>query len=50
MFDPALLQWTDISTTTTGPHPSPRLWHGLSSAGGKLYVFGGLGLNGESVL
>ena len=45
MFNPDMLLWTDCSTTMTGNLPSPRVWHGFSSAGSKLYVHGGLGLS-----
>ena len=40
-YDPATLAWTDLSAAISGTPPSPRLSHGFTSAGGKLYVHGG---------
>ena len=40
-FDPAAMAWTDLSAAASGTPPSPRDFHGLASAGGLLYVFGG---------
>ncbi len=41
-FDPASLTWTLLSDAATGARPSARSWHGFTSAGGKLYVHGGM--------
>ncbi len=48
VFDPATLKWTLISADA--PRPSARHSHGFTSAGGKLYVYGGsgYGYNGDS--
>jgi N-acetylneuraminic acid mutarotase len=40
-FDPVVLVWTDLFTAFRGTPPSARAVHGLTSAGGKLYVHGG---------
>ena len=40
-YDPAAMAWTDLSAAASGTPPSPRDFHGLASAGGLLYVFGG---------
>ena len=45
-YDPATRAWTDLSAAISGTPPSPRGLHGFTSAGGKLYVHGGLGDNG----
>jgi hypothetical protein len=37
-FDPATMTWTLLSSVNG---PPPRAWHGFTSAGGKLYVYGG---------
>jgi hypothetical protein len=41
VFDISKGVWTNLSETATGTPPSPRSYHGLTSTGGKLYVFGG---------
>jgi hypothetical protein len=41
MYDPAAGAWTDLSAALSGTPPSPRIGHGFTSAGGKLYVLGG---------
>ena len=40
-YDPASMAWTNLSATASGAPPSPRAFHGFTSAGGKLYVHGG---------
>ena len=47
VYDPATMAWTDLSATTSGTPPFARAYHGFTSAGGKLYVHGGEGDNGE---
>ncbi len=42
-FDPATMAWTLLSAAAdSAPAPSARYWHGFTSAGGKLYVHGGI--------
>ena len=41
------MNWTDLSAAASGTPPSARYGHGFTSAGGKLYVHGGLSDNGE---
>jgi N-acetylneuraminic acid mutarotase len=40
-FDPVALKWTDLSASVAGTRPKARSEHGFTSAGGRLYVFGG---------
>jgi hypothetical protein len=47
VYDPAAGAWTDLSAALSGTPPSPRSFHGFTSAGGKLYVHGGYGDSGE---
>jgi hypothetical protein len=47
VYDPAAGAWTDLSAALSGTPPSPRFFHGLTSAGGKLYVHGGFNGSGE---
>ncbi len=37
-YDPASKMWTDLSAAASGAPPSPRVGHGLASAGGRLFV------------
>ena len=48
VYDPAAMAWTDLSAAASGTPPSARGFHGLASAGGKLYVHGGLCDSGEA--
>jgi hypothetical protein len=41
VYDPVAGAWTDLSAAISGSPPSTRWGHGFTSAGGKLYVFGG---------
>ena len=41
VFDVDELAWADISAAVFGVPPSPRAYHAIASAGGKLYVHGG---------
>ena len=47
VYDPAAMAWTDLSASASGTPPSSRQSHGFTSAGGGLYVHGGLGDTGE---
>ena len=38
------MSWTDLSVPLSGTPPDNRSLHGFASAGGGLYVHGGLGL------
>ena len=42
-FDLSTLVWANISATARSQHhsPLPRVSHGLTSEGSKLYLFGG---------
>ena len=40
-FDPANMTWTLLSAAEDSVRPAARDGHGFTSAGGKLYVFGG---------
>jgi hypothetical protein len=48
VYDPAAEAWTDLNCTLSGAPPSPRMGHGFTSAGGKLYVHGGWDGFGDS--
>ena len=41
VYDPVAMGWMDFSATVSGNPPSPRIAHGFTSVGGKLYVHGG---------
>ena len=41
VYDPAAMAWTNLSAAASGTPPSPRAYHGFTSAGGLLYVHGG---------
>lgn len=41
LFDPARLLWTEVTTLTRGPSPSPREGCFFAEYSGKLYLFGG---------
>ncbi len=45
-FDPATMTWTLLSAANDTGCPSARYDHGFTSAGGRLYVHGGYGING----
>jgi hypothetical protein len=47
VFDPSMLTWTELTGAVHGTPPSARVGHGFTSAGGRLYVHGGLAGNGE---
>ena len=50
-LDTDSLQWTDLSTPSSGNPPSSRYWHGFTSLGGDLFVFGGYtGATGEKAV
>jgi hypothetical protein len=40
------MAWTDLFAAASGTPPSARYAHGFTSAGGKLYVHGGLNFSG----
>jgi hypothetical protein len=40
-FDPATLEWTDLTHVVTGTVPSRRARMGFAAIGGKLFVHGG---------
>jgi hypothetical protein len=42
-FDPATMTWTLLSAANDTGRPSARFSHGFTSAGGRLYVHGGIG-------
>ncbi len=46
IFNPAEHKWTYLYNAAVNA-PSPRGRHGLVTAGGMLYVFGGVGYQGE---
>jgi hypothetical protein len=41
------MAWTDLTKAAVGVRPSARVRHGFTAAGGRLYLFGGLGPTGE---
>ena len=41
VYDPATKAWTDLSTPVSGTPPIARCYHGFTSLGGSLYVYGG---------
>jgi hypothetical protein len=46
VFDPLSLSWTDLSSTTDGNPPTPRLLHGFEVFGEEFYAHGGLDQTG----
>ncbi len=46
-FDPANMTWTRLSAADDASRPSARAGHGFTSAGGKLYVHGGVFITGS---
>jgi hypothetical protein len=46
-FDPSTMMWTLLSGAADSGRPAARIFHGFTSAGGKLYVHGGSGGGGE---
>jgi hypothetical protein len=49
-FDPADMTWTQLSAADDAVRPSARSGHGFTSAGGRLYVHGGIEFIGEIML
>jgi hypothetical protein len=49
VYNTVSMAWTDISAAS-GIVPSPRRYHGFAAAGGKLYVHGGVGPQGEMII
>jgi hypothetical protein len=41
-FDPATMTWTNLSVADDTGRPSARSNHGFTSAGGLMYVHGGI--------
>ncbi len=50
VFDPTILAWTDLTAAARGAPPAARYCHGFSADGGRLYVFGGMELNGSECI
>ena len=48
-FDTMSLSWTDLTYITSGIPPSSRLGMGMAVFGGKIFVWGGKGANGEAL-
>jgi hypothetical protein len=49
MFNSNTTQWTDLTAVSPGRvSPSSRSYHGFTAVGGKLYLHGGSGHNGEN--
>ncbi len=48
VLDLSLMTWSDISSELQGQPPSPRALHSFVAAGGRIYIFGGIGLRGNS--
>jgi hypothetical protein len=46
VFDPATMTWTSLSAADAARRPSARFIHGFTSAGGRLYVHGGISVKG----
>jgi hypothetical protein len=46
VYEPANGTWTDLTETAGGTWPIARFHHGLTSAGGLIYLFGGSGGQG----
>ena len=42
VLDPVAMAWTNLSDAASGTPPPARYLHGFASAGGKLYVHGGI--------
>ena len=48
-LDPAVPSWSNLTGSVQGQPPSRRAYHGLASAGGMVYLFGGSNPNGKYV-
>ena len=46
-FDPAGMLWRDLSGQVQGVAPMSRAAHGVASANGKVFIFGGYGGSGR---
>ena len=46
-YDLVVMAWTGLSAPVSGTPPSPRYWHGFTTAEGRLYVHGGQGESGN---
>ena len=42
VYNPVAMAWMDLSSPRSGDPPSARFGHGFTSAGGLLYVHGGV--------
>ncbi len=49
VYDPVTMTWTELSATASGTPPAARCKHGFAAAGGKLYVHGGEGAQGDGL-
>ena len=47
-FDPTSKIWENLTEIQLGVPPSPRACHGFASASGKIYVHGGVDVNGKT--
>ncbi len=45
VYSPASMTWFNLSSHALGTPPTARNGHGFTSAGGLLYVHGGVGVN-----
>ena len=45
VLDVATSTWIDLSTSTSGPVPAPRAFHGFVNLGERFFVHGGLALD-----
>jgi hypothetical protein len=50
VLDTSKHRWSDLSGTIHGEQPTPRYSHGFTSAGGKLYLHGGIGNEGSGTV
>ncbi len=50
VLDTSKHRWSDLSGTIHGEQPTPRYSHGFTSAGGKLYLHGGIGNEGAGTV
>ncbi len=49
MYDPPAEAWRELTAAVSGALPLTRHDHGFTALGGRLYVFGGMDNQGDSL-
>ncbi len=47
VYDPLTMTWTDLSSSTDGNPPTPRILHGFEVFDDAIYVQGGIDSTGD---